>query len=108
MARRIRYSELETRAARGRLLPGQSHFRALAPGQLSLGYRKKRRGLPGVWLKRVYAGTDARGIGHYRIEALGMADDYADADGVNVLSYGQALRRAQDDDPRTPTRSTIT
>jgi integrase len=96
MARRIRYSELETWAARDRLKTRKSHFRALDPGRLALGYRRKRRAVPGVWLKRVYIGTDARGIGHYRTTIIGVADDYADADGINVFSFAQAQLRARD------------
>ena len=48
MARRIRYSELETRAARDRLRVGKYHHRALAPGKLAIGYRRAKKGLPGV------------------------------------------------------------
>jgi integrase len=104
MARRIRYSELETRAARDRLKTRKSHFRALDPGRLALGYRRKRRALPGVWLKRVYIGTDARGIGHYRTTTVGVADDFADADGINVFSFAQAQLRARDQvAPGSPT-----
>src|SRR4051812_45259510 len=97
MARRIRFSELETRAARDRLKAGKYHLRPLVPGKLALGYRRAKKGLPGMWLKRSYEGTDARGIGHYVIEKLGLADDFQDADGVNVLSFGQAQARAQED-----------
>jgi len=47
-----------------------------------------------VWLKRSYVGTDDRGIGHYRTITLGLADDFADADGRAVLSYAQAQQAA--------------
>src|SRR5262249_21231712 len=106
MARRIRYSELESRAARDRLRPGKYHHRALAPGKLAIGYRRAQKSLPGIWYKREYMGTDARGIGRYRATQLGLADDYADADGVNVLSYAQALTKAQE--TGKPNRSTVT
>ncbi len=103
MARRIRYSELETRTARDRLRAGKHHWRALDPGRLALGYRRTRKAVPGVWLKRVYQGTDERGIGHYKTTTIGVADDFSDADGVNVLSYDQAQRRARDQDkPSSP------
>ena len=96
MARRIRYFELENRTTRDRLRPGRSHWRALDPGRLSLGYRRKRKAAPGQWLKRVYIGTDSRGIGHYRQSIIATADDFADPDGINVLSFGQAQLRARD------------
>ena len=96
MGRRIRYSELETRTARDRLKPGKKvYWRALDPGRLSLGYRRRRKAVPGEWLKRTYVGTDARGIGHYKQAIIGVADDFADADGVNVLSFGDAQERAR-------------
>ena len=96
MARRIRYYELETRTARDRLKPGKRIFwRALDPGKLSLGYRRLRAAVAGVWMRRSYAGSDARGVGHYKQSIIGVADDYADADGVNVLNFGQAQEAAR-------------
>lgn len=96
MARRIRYSELETRTARDRLKPGKKvYWRALDPGRLSLGYRRRRKAVPGEWLKRAYVGTDGRGYGHYKQSVIGVADDFADADAINVLSFGQAQERAR-------------
>jgi hypothetical protein len=44
----------------------------------------------------VYIGTDQRGIGHYRQTVIGTADDFAEADGLNVLSFAQAQLRARD------------
>jgi hypothetical protein len=96
MARRVRYSELENRTARDRLKPGRSHWRALDPGRLSLGYRRVKKAVPGYWLKRTYVGTDERGVGHYRQSVLGVADDHADADGVNVFNFAQAQKLAND------------
>src|SRR5262245_37645573 len=95
MARRVRYSELETRSARDRLKTGKYHFRALIPGQLSLGYRRAQKGLPGNWYRRDYTGTDANGVGHYVTTSLGLADDFEDADGDRVFNFGQAQLRAQ-------------
>lgn len=103
MARRIRYSELETPTARERLRPAKHHWRALDPGKLSLGYLRKRKAVAGVWLKRSYVGVDERNIGRYKQTIIAVADDFADADGVNVLSFGQAQLRARDQDrPSSP------
>lgn len=103
MARRIRYSELENRTARERLPAGKYRWRNLDPGRLALGYKRTRKAVAGTWLKRVYIGTDERGIGHYRTTQLGTADDFADADGVNVLNFSQAQIRARDQDkPASP------
>lgn len=85
MARTVRDSQLETRAARGRLKPrGKPYYRALEEG-LHLGYRKPQSGA-GKWLARHYLGTS----GQYDLETLGPADDLSDADGISILSYRQA------------------
>jgi integrase len=97
MARKIRYSELETRTARERLKPGKkAHWRTLDTGKLALGYRRRRKAVPGEWLRRIYLGTDENGIGRYKQSSIGVADDFEDADGVNVFSFGQAQDRARD------------
>jgi integrase len=97
MSRRIRYSELENRTARDRLRIGKAHWRALAPGRLSLGYRRLKKAVPGHWLKRVYVGTDDRGIGHYKQNVIAVADDFGEADGTNILNFEQAQVRARDE-----------
>lgn len=91
MARTVRDARLETRAARDRLVPRPSpYWRTLTPGAVHLGYRRRRKGVPGVWLIRRY-----QGLGRYREETLpGFADDYQDADGAAVLSFAQAQERA--------------
>jgi integrase len=97
MGRKVRYSELETRTARDRLKAGKKvHWRSLDTGSLSLGYRRRRKAVPGEWLKRTYLGTDESGIGRYKQTAIGVADDFEDADGINTLSFGQAQERARD------------
>lgn len=57
------------------------------PG-VAVGYSKGARG--GVWRVRAYQG----GSNPYRKGRLGTADDHADADGRDVLSYGQAVEAA--------------
>jgi len=93
MARTIRYFELETRAARDRLKPrSEPYWRTLEPKKLHLGYRRRSKKKPGVWLVRRYKGL---GVGSsYTKKNLGTADDFQDADGMAVLSYADAQRRA--------------
>lgn len=88
MARIARDARIETRDARARLKNRhEPYWRAIHPG-CAIGYRKGPRG--GVWRVRVRVGDV------YRYGTIGTADDYADADGVNVLSYAQATRLALD------------
>ena len=95
MARTIRNSILDTRAARDRLKArGKPYFRAIEPG-LHLGYRKPRgrKGKPAVagkWVARHYLGRQS-----YAVETIGVADDFSDADGVAILSYAQAQKLAR-------------
>jgi len=84
MARTIRDVALETRAARARLQPrGKPYYRAIEPG-LHLGYRKPKTA-SGAWVCRIYTGDQA-----YKVERIGIADDFSDADGSAVLSWKQA------------------
>ena len=89
MARIVRDSSLQTREARSRLKPrGKPYWRGIEQG-LHVGYRKPRKG-PGRWLARRYKGNQ-----DYEFIPLGTADDFADADGVVVLSFKQAQEHAQ-------------
>ncbi|MEA2880221.1 MAG: hypothetical protein QOF14_5417 [Hyphomicrobiales bacterium] len=91
MPRKVRDSNLETRTARARLKNAvKPYFRLIEPG-LHLGYRKLTSG-PGTWIARRYGGH-----GKYRVENLKtpdgrlvFADDFSDADGDRVLTFGQA------------------
>ncbi len=91
MARTIRDAKLETRAARDRLQPGRKpHFKTLVPGKLHLGYRRKRKDLPGQWIVRRYIGGE-----RYRVAPLGLADDFQDvAEGAGVINFAEAQQRA--------------
>src|SRR5258705_9319886 len=88
MARTTRNSSLETRTARTRLhIRRTPYFAKIAKG-LRLGYY---RGLiSGSWIARCY-----RGAGVYATEALGVADDTLEADGITVLDYWQAQEHAR-------------
>jgi integrase len=89
MARTVRDSSLETRAARLRLKPrGKPYYRSIEPG-LHLGYRKTR-GAGGKWVARHYIGAQ-----NYQVETIATADDFSDADGVAILSFAQAQKAAR-------------
>lgn len=90
MARTRRDSRLDTRQARLRLTKGaRAHWTRVAPG-LFLGYRRTDRG--SSWIARTLRATGAKA---YVEQRIGAADDYQDADGVAVLTYRQAIKRAQ-------------
>lgn len=91
MARTVRDAKLETRAARDRLTPGRTpHFKTLVPGKLHLGYRRKKKNLPGQWIVRHYVGGE-----RYRVAPLGLADDFQDAgDDNEFLTFAEAQRMA--------------
>jgi integrase len=97
MARTVRDAKLDSRNARDKLEPGpKPHFKQLIPGQLHLGYRRRRngRGAQGSWLVRLYIGQRSNGGSPYKEAALGLADDARDADGDTILNYAQAQARA--------------
>ena len=91
MPRTIRDSKLETRAARDRLRVGTTpHFKTLVPGSLHLGYRRKKKDLPGQWIVRHYLGNE-----RYHVAPLGLADDFQDAaNEPDVLTFADAQRLA--------------
>ncbi|MGP8120752.1 MAG: site-specific integrase, partial [Xanthobacteraceae bacterium] len=87
MARKAHNSSLETRTARARLrIRRTPYFAKIAKG-LRLGYY--RGSVSGSWVARCYEGA-----GVYATEALGVADDTLDADGVKVLNFWQAQEHA--------------
>ena len=88
MARTARNSSLETRTARARLRPRRTPYFAKIAKGLRLGYY--RGSVSGSWVARHY-----RGAGVYATEALGVADDTLEADGVKVLDYWQAQDHAR-------------
>ena len=88
MARRVRDANLETRAARSKLKTRpKPYYKVIGPG-LHVGYRKGKRA--GKWVVRRYAGASS-----YVVETVAEADDYADADGENVLTFWQAQDHAR-------------
>jgi len=88
VARTVRDSILDTRAARGRLhQSGKPYYRAIDAG-LHVGYRKGKAG--GKWVARWYVGNQ-----DYRVETIAIADDVIDADGATVLNFSQAQAAAR-------------
>lgn len=75
---------LETRNARKRLKRRHSPYWQRIQKGLRLGYRKSRGAQAGVWRGEKYNGVT------YDRWIFGVADDKADADGENVLSYENA------------------
>jgi integrase len=93
MPRQVRDSNLETRTARARLkVQHKPYYRLIEPG-LHIGYRKPMSG-PGTWVVRRYNGAGGYAVENLRTAhgALVVADDYADADGVSVMSFAQAQK----------------
>jgi integrase len=89
MARSIRDTKLDSRAARERLnARGKPYFRTLDPG-LHLGYRKLK-GAPGRWVVRYYIGEQS-----YELETIATADDFSAPNGVDVLDFRQAQEEAR-------------
>jgi integrase len=79
-------STLETREQRARLRSRpEPYWRSVSRG-VALGYRKGP--VVSHWYVRRFAG------GQYRKEVIGQADDGVPADGVNVLSWPQVLKKA--------------
>ncbi len=88
MARNLRSTGLETRAARLRLpISSKPVWLAIGPG-LGLGYRRNKTA--GNWVARL-----GDGKGGYAIRNIGAADDYAEANGGEVLDFWQAQAKAR-------------
>src|ERR1700745_1493733 len=89
MARTVRDTNLETRAARLRLTARRKpYWRVLETG-LHLCYRRTKEG-GGSWGARPFIG-DRR----YLETKIGTADDLQDADGVALRSFKQAQEAAR-------------
>ncbi len=88
MARSARSATLETRSARLRLPITRKPIFVKLGRQLGLGYRRNQTA--GTWVMRVADGKRGNWI-----RAIGSADDFEDADGVNVLDFWQAQDKAR-------------
>lgn len=91
MARLSRDSRLETREARQRLaIAHEPYWKLLCPG-IFIGYRKGPKG--GVWIARVSGKAIGKEAGYLK-KAMGAADDSADANGMDILTFKQAFDAA--------------
>ena len=91
-----RDATLETRSARARLrVQKKPFYRLIEPGQ-HLGYRRLAN-KPGTWLVRRYSGAGAYTLKNLTTAdgALVIADDYSEANGEGVLTFGQAQAKAK-------------
>jgi integrase len=87
LARTIRDTNLDSRAARSRLKThSEPYWRTIDRGA-HLGYYRGKKA--GSWTARLYA------EGRYHKAALGLADDVSDADGVGILSFSEAQAAAR-------------
>jgi hypothetical protein len=87
LARTVRDTNLDSRAARSRLKArSEPYWRTIDQGA-HLGYYRGKRA--GSWTARLYAD------GRYHKTALGLADDVSDTDGVGILSFSEAQRAAR-------------
>ncbi len=90
MARTVRDTNLETRAARLRLTARRKPYWRLLETGLHLGYRRTKEG-GGSWVARRFVGE-----GRYLETKIGTADDLQDADGVALRSFKQAQEAARE------------
>lgn len=89
MPRRIKDPKLDTRTARlKKPVRREPYWRALSQGR-HIGYRRSAKG-SGTWFARYYRSGEG-----YAFERLGIADDYQEADGVQVLGFQTAQDKAQ-------------
>jgi integrase len=87
MAQKMRDSQLEKRTSRLKLPLRERKYKVLDTG-VALSYRRTSEDF-GTWAVRL-----ALAKGKYTLETLGTADDYADANGETILSFGQAQAKA--------------
>src|SRR5215831_3093569 len=101
MARRVSFGALESRSARLRLKIRRRPYSgpSLARG-ISLMYRRNKTN--GTWVLKA-----SDGHGAYWTKGFGLADDFEDSDGKNVLTFYQAqdaakkLARGEDESANT-------
>lgn len=104
MARRPRDARIETPDARSRLkAQATPYWKHISPG-VAVGYYKGARS--GAWYCRRPRLDHEEGAGRWRVRKLATADDYADANGADVLNYGQAVKLALSESIRAETGHT--
>ena len=81
-------ADLESREARGRLAPRQAPYWRWLDKGCHLGYYKGSE--LRLWIARL-----SRGKGRDREARVGLADDFAEADGIAVMDFEQARAAAR-------------
>ena len=95
MARTVRGGTLETRTARLKLgVRARPYWKETGKPGLHLGYRR-RENADGTWIVRRYQGAGGR----YVTRAFAQADDYADSDEQEILTYYEAMHRLAGEAP---------
>src|SRR5215471_4704629 len=100
MPRRIRAAKIENRTDRLNLPPRRApHGLTRIANGARLGYRRtKKENSNGTWVLEC-----ADGSGGEWQQRVGVADDYEEADGINVLTFWQAAEEARKLARDTPT-----
>ncbi len=88
MPRSQRSNSFGTRTSRFKHISAGKEYWTPADEGVSLGYRRGKT--KSVWYVRTYQGG-----GKYKQRPIGLADDYQDADGEQILTYFQAQDRAK-------------
>ena len=88
MARTVQDTNLESPEARSQLAPRHKPYWHLLNQGCHLGYYKGEE--LRVWIARF-----PRGQGRYTEQRVGLADDFADADGITVMDFKQARSAAR-------------
>jgi len=90
MARLARDAKIDTREARSKLTAQHEPYWRLIEKGFYLGYRKGKSKKAGTWIARKHI------EGAYKKKSLGNVDDYGEDNGVDVLNFGNAQRKARD------------
>ncbi len=88
MARSAQDAELESREARSHLAVRQDPYWRLLDKGRHLGYYKGEE-------LRIWIARSSRGKGRHAEQRVGLADDFADADGIAVMDFEQARAAAR-------------
>lgn len=96
MAQRANRVKLDTPTARKRLVASRSVYWNTVSRGCSLGYRRTGTDRAGVWKVKYVPPKDAGSMARRIQDTLGAADDALAADGITVLSYEQASKKANE------------
>jgi integrase len=88
MARTVRNPKIDSRSARAKLPKRREPYWTVISAGHALGYRRGANG--GTWIAKFRSEDGKR-----HLEALGAADDAADANGLDVFRFAQAQAKAR-------------